>query len=1076
MRDRVVWCAAALLIGLVACGLSQAQPGVNLLTNGGFESGQIGPYGIYGSGTGTVVTSCDGAAVPEKPVEGKYCLHVVVPAAGANNWDVGMTDGSHSFEQGKKYTFCAFMKTKSGTLQVRLKPERGADPWEAYNEAVVTVTDKWQEFYVTTPVISATVTPASPTFHFAFAPGDFWIDGVRLYEGDYVKPTFLKVATADEPGPAVDATDVPRDPVLSWKAGPYAATHNVYFGTSFDDVNNAGISQAVSKGQAGTTFKPTDLLEYGKTYYWRVDEVNAAPSNTVFKGEVWNFTAEPYSYPITGIVATASSFEKSTTVPANTVNGSGLTGDLHGVNTSTMWNTAMGAATPAWIQFQFPSTYKLSELWVWNYNGEFEPVLGYGFKDVTIEYSLDGQTWTLLKDTQFAQATAVAGYAHNTTVDMGGVVAQYVKLTANSNWSAVGIKQYGLSEVRFFYIPVQARAPQPTGTEASVDSSLDWRSGRDMTSEQVYFGTDKAAVADGTATAKTVTSHGFDPGSLDFGTTYYWKVDEVGTATYPGAVWSFTTQEFAPVDDFESYTDEEGNRIYETWIDGWTNGTGSVVGYLQSPFAETVIVHGGNQAMPFEYNNVKTPYYSETERTFDTPQDWTTNGADSVALWYQGFPTGFTDKGGNAYTVVSTGTDIWNNADQFRFAFKSLSGNGSITARVDSLTRSDPWSKAGVMIRESLEPGSKHVTMAVTPDNSCSLQYRNSTGGASNSTNWSGTAVQAPYWVRITRTGNSFKGETSPDGKTWTALGADQNITMVSNVYIGLAVTSHNASAYSTAEFSNVTTSGTGSWQNMSIGVTQRSNGIAPLYVTVEDKAGKKKTVVNPDAAAVTKGTWTQWQIPLTDLTGVNAAAVKKLTIGVGDPANPQAGAAGMLYIDDIQYGKPRPPVTTPLIVNGGFETGVQAPWGAWGGGGATLTATVVTACTGAAVPEGPIEGKYCLNVKVSAASTNFWDCAFNIAPPTFEKGRKYTLSAFFKTKSGTGKVNMKPEHAADPWEGYGEQQVTITDTWTEYHVTTPVFTSDVSPTSLTFHVGFQAQEFWVDNVKWYEGDYVPTN
>jgi len=76
------------------------------------------------------------------------------------------------------------------------------------------------------------------------------------------------------------------------------------------------------------------------------------------------------------------------------------------------------------------------------------------------------------------------------------------------------------------------------------------------------------------------------------------------------------------------------------------------------------------------------------------------------------------------------------------------------------------------------------------------------------------------------------------------------------------------------------------------------------MYLIVEDKAGKKKTVVNPDAAAVAKGTWTQWKIPLADLSGVNAAAVKKLTIGVGDPASPKAGAAGMLYIDDIQYGK----------------------------------------------------------------------------------------------------------------------------------------------------------------------------
>ncbi len=719
--------------------------------------------------------------------------------------------------------------------------------------------------------------------------------------------------TATAPVPADNATDVPGDAVLSWTPGEYPGTHDVYFGTALADVTGAVRTDTTGilagKGQSDATFDPPAALVYGQTYYWRVDEVNSSPDGTVHKGEVWRFTAEPYAYPLGNITATASSFEKAATGPANTINGSGLTGDLHGNNTTTMWNTSMTDPGPVWIQYQFDNVYKLFELWVWNYNSEFEPVLGYGFKDVAIEYSLDGKTWTLLKEAQFAQATASASYAHNTTVDLGGVMAQYVKLTPKSNWSMVGLKQYGLSEVRFFYVPVQARAPQPAqnAVGVAVDSALDWRPGREATSHQVVFGTDKAAVADGTATSKTMTGHGFAPGALDFGTMYYWKVDEVGATTYPGILWSFTTQEYAAVDDFESYTDAEGGRIYESWVDGWTNNTGSVVGYLQSPFAETTIVHGGKQAMPFEYNNIKTPYYSETERTFDTPQNWTTNSADTLALWFRGFPAGFTDQGGNAFTVVSTGSDIWNNGDQFRFVYKTLSGNGSITAKVESLTRSDAWSKAGVMIRESLDAGSKHASVVVTPDNSCSQQYRNATSGASASTDWTGAAVKAPYWVRVTRMGNSFKTETSPDGKTWKALGNDQNITMAANVYIGLCVTSHNPAAYSTTEFSNVSTTGTGAWQNVSIGVAQRSNGIAPLYVIVEDKAGKIKTVVNPDGAAVTKGVWTEWKIPLSDLASVNLAAVKKLTIGVGDSANPKPGAAGMLYIDDIQFGKPIP-------------------------------------------------------------------------------------------------------------------------------------------------------------------------
>ena len=89
--------------------------------------------------------------------------------------------------------------------------------------------------------------------------------------------------------------------------------------------------------------------------------------------------------------------------------------------------------------------------------------------------------------------------------------------------------------------------------------------------------------------------------------------------------------------------------------------------------------------------------------------------------------------------------------------------------------------------------------------------------------------------------------------------------------------------------------------------MSQWSNGAAPLYVTVEDKAGKATTITSANAAATTVSDWTEWRIPLSDLAGVNLAAVKKLTVGVGDKANPKAGAGGMLYIDDILFGKPKP-------------------------------------------------------------------------------------------------------------------------------------------------------------------------
>ena len=452
--------------------------------------------------------------------------------------------------------------------------------------------------------------------------------------------------------------------------------------------------------------------------------------------------------------------------------------------------------------------------------------------------------------------------------------------------------------MRFSYVPVQAFTPQPAAaaTGVAVDASLTWRAGREAAAHKVFFGTDQAAVAAGAVAAKTVAAPGYAPGSLTYGTTYYWKVDEVNTVTYPGEVWSFTTQEYAVVDDFEGYNDDD-NRIYDAWIDGYTDGnSGSVVGYMDAPFAEQTIIHGGVQAMPFEYNNVKAPYYSEASRTFDATQNWTTNGADTVSLYFRGRIPGFLDNGNGTFTMSSSGADIWGTADQFRFAYKSLSGDGTIVARVDSIVNTNVWAKGGVMIRQSLDAGSTHAFMPITPGgsgagNGASFQRRLVAAAASTNDDKPAPAVAAPYWVKVERKGNSFTGSISPDGKTWTQLGAAQTIVMTNPVLIGLAVCSHDAALTTTAEISNVSTTGTvtGSWQNVAIGMAMPTNGAAPLYLTVQDKAGKTKTVVNPNPSASATAAWTQWKIPLSDLTGVSLTTVQKITLGVGDKASPKA-------------------------------------------------------------------------------------------------------------------------------------------------------------------------------------------
>jgi hypothetical protein len=739
---------------------------------------------------------------------------------------------------------------------------------------------------------------------------------------DYQNATPVLPDRVLNPSPASEATDVPLDVVLSWTLGDPGETYDVYFGADFDVVSQATPTAdpcSVYQGRIDVNSLAVERLVFGQRYFWRVDKVGAPPEAEAVKGSVWSFTAETFTSLVTDITATASSSDAGAG-PENTVNNSGLTNDLHSTLNTAMWLSKSTGPQPAWIQYEFDRAYKLHEMRVWNYNVVFEPVLGYGFKDVTIEYSTDGTTWTLLQETQFAQAPAQEDYAANTMVDFGGKAARFVRLTAQSNWSTMGLKQYGLSEVQFSYIPVQPRQPRPGSgaTGVSVNAELSWRAGREAASHKVYFGTDRQAVADGTAPVQTVTSPSFDPGPLAFGEIYYWKVTEVNEAATPsvweGDVWDFATQEYLVIDDFEGYNDDEGQgtRIYETWIDGYADGSsGSTVGYINPPFAERTIVHGGRQSMPLDYNNVNAPFFSEAQRNWDTPQDWTAHGADTLLLYFRGNPIGFAETAPGSFTMSGGGSDIWSTADEFRFACKQLSGNGTIVAQVESLDNTDPWAKAGVMIRESLDPGARFAAVYATPGNGVHFQARLLSAVDATSDTAVATpeqmALTMPVWVKLERTNSSFSSSYSTDGVNWTALSWNpQLIAMTGTVYIGLAVTSHNTTATALVSFSGVSvTGGAGGWQTQAIGVAQPANTPGPLYVAVQDSAGHRKAVIHPDAQATQVTVWQAWQIPLSDFSGVNMAGVKNLFIGVDDRQQPAQGGAGLLYIDDIGVGHP---------------------------------------------------------------------------------------------------------------------------------------------------------------------------
>jgi len=269
-----------------------------------------------------------------------------------------------------------------------------------------------------------------------------------------------KTLTGSDPtAPLPQALDVPRDTILSWVSAPFAQSYDVYFGTFLTDVESADRAHPrgvlVSRSHTTTTFDPEGLLDYSRSYYWRVDLVSAGAAPVIYKGAVLDFTTEAFAYPIKSIRATASTAAVGCG-PERTVDGSGLDkNDGHSIDQKDMW-WSTGLA-PNWIQYEFDRVYHLHELWVWNFNSALEPFMGFGARTVKIEYSIDGTTWTPLSGVpEFAQAPGQPGYAANTTVRFDGVAAKFVKLTIEKNWGVT--PQTGLSEVRFFAIQSGAAA------------------------------------------------------------------------------------------------------------------------------------------------------------------------------------------------------------------------------------------------------------------------------------------------------------------------------------------------------------------------------------------------------------------------------------------------------------------------------------------------------------------------------------------------------------------------------------------------------------------------------------------
>ncbi len=744
------------------------------------------------------------------------------------------------------------------------------------------------------------------------------------FTGDVWRFTTLPL-TAWVPKPADGLKGIFPAPSLTWTPGKATVQHQVFFSANQAEVESG--AAAADKGKVGPAQFDSGVLRASTTYYWRIDEIKG--DGSVSKGQVWSFvTADGAAKKIVrqwwSGITTGSAVVNLTGSPNYPYQptGSELLDTFEG---PTAWADNYGTRMFGWLTPPATGDYTFwiasddaSELRLSTDANPANAKMIAGVNTYTAS-----REWTKEANQKSAPVTLQAGqkyyiealHKEGTGGDNLAVSWQGGPIATQAVIAGQYIDGYALPALQAF-----GASPADGAVDTAQALTLSWSAGEKAQKHDVYLGTDKAAVTAADATSPLYQGQQagttFNTGDLEWGKTYYWRIDEInaGEADSPwkGAVWSFATANYIPVEDMESYTDAEGNRIYEAWIDGLTNGlSGSIVGNAVAPFAERTIIHGGQQSMPFDYNNVNTPFYSEAEREFAPLANWTGNDVNALSLWFRGNPVSFVETAPGAITMSAAGTDIWDVADQFRFGFKRLTGDGSIVAKVDSIGNTNVLAKGGVMIRETLDAGSKFAYAVMTPASGVSFGWRPSPNGTCTSTTIGN--IRLPQWVKLTRAGNVFTAQYSADGKTWTDIKdtagkpVATTIAMTGTLYVGLALTSHAAGVTTTAQFSGIATTGgvSGQWQAADVGIAHPGNSPEPLYVAVEDSAGKSAVVVNPNAAAVTLTTWTQWKVPLSSFTGVNLAKVKKLYLGVGDRKTPVKGGTGRIYIDDLRVTRP---------------------------------------------------------------------------------------------------------------------------------------------------------------------------
>jgi len=589
MCKKLIYLVSFVLV-LVAFPLVTHAQVENLALNPSFEEDEVilddSDWEMWCTWNPEDVTGSNVTIVNTEFVDGARSLRV--EPIGAENWHFVVANISFPLKLGTDFTATFWAKAEEPRpFGAQFK---AADNSVSWGYADFELTTEWAEYTFTSQAQSD---EGKLEFFCAGVEVPHWLDFVYVYEGEYVagiEPGASPREKATAPEPADGALHPDTWVNLSWKPGVNAVSHDVYLGDNFDAVNEGAEGTFIGNQSATFIvagfpgFPYPDGLVPGTTYYWRIDEVNDADPNSPWKGDVWSFSIPPktayFPNPADGAESVNPNVELSWTP--------GFGAKLHtfyfGDNFDDV-NNATGGLPQGVTTYTPPSTLKLAQTYYWRVD-EFD-----------IIETHKGDVWSFTTE------------------------------------GAVG-------------------SPEPPNGAVDVKRTqiISWSPSVFAASHQVYFGTDKDTVKNADTGSpeykgtRDLGAQSYDPGILELGVTYYWRIDEVNNTNpdspWTGILWSFTTANFLIVDDFESYNDIDppdpgSNRIFEAWLDGYGIPTnGALVGNDLPPYAEQNIVHSGNQSMPYFYDN--SVGYSEATLTLTYPRDWTENGVTTLTIWFRG--------------------------------------------------------------------------------------------------------------------------------------------------------------------------------------------------------------------------------------------------------------------------------------------------------------------------------------------------------------------------------------------------------------------------------------------------------